>query len=219
MLQFWLFLLWEIKLHSYTQLHYNTELLSVFLFVCLSLLLQSLSLFLALSLSRSLYIWKMPPGTWHCQPKGYRAPMLVIVCNYPANLFTSAGAACWSWGSNCPNGSKNGKEGSDSSGWEWSFIIEAWEGGGRTEELIAFSKCMTFSEAAFSFSFPRGPHSGFYFCREDRLTKVIVCVKLCCFGSDSENPSSLLTSLFNRAEERKATVFLFGDLWSKQQST
>ena len=31
-----------------------------------------------------------PGGSGRCQPRGYLAPPPLIVCNYPANLFTSA---------------------------------------------------------------------------------------------------------------------------------
>lgn len=111
-----------------------------------------LSLFLSLSLppprhspTCSLCIWKLPLGTWCCQPKGYWALVLVIVCNYPANLFTSVGAAWWSWGSNCQNGGKNGKGGSGR-----SLVTQAQKGQWRLEELIACDKCITLSGGTFT---------------------------------------------------------------------
>lgn len=64
----------------------------------------------------SVCIWKLPLGTWLCQAKGYWALALVIVCNYPTNLFTSLGAAWCSWGSNCHIGSKNGNAGGGAGG-------------------------------------------------------------------------------------------------------
>lgn len=149
----------------------------------------------------------MPPGTWRCQPKGYRAPALVIVCNYPANLFTSAGAAWWSWGSNCQNGGKNGKRDrgvSDGSGWGWRFIIGAREGRGRTEQLIAFIKCSTVSEATFSFSFLSRAHSLFDFSREERDNKVRVYgIVFAVLAVILRNLRLLLTSLFKRFSSRR----------------
>ncbi len=182
-----------IGLHCNIYLFHYIFCFLLFIFLFVSSPPVSFSLSLALPLSRSLCIWKMPPGTWRCQPKGYRAPALVIVCNYPANLFTSAGAAWWSWGSNCQNGGKKRKGGrgmSDSSGWEWSFIIEAWEGGGWTEELIAFIKCTALSEATFSFALI-----------SVERTEIIKWT-LRCISSDSGKHWCVLTPLLNVLYEK-----------------